>query len=228
MTAASDYYLNGYLRGKLKNHQRLVEILNDLAHVNPREGFRWEQKYQNTLDLRPNVHAYDPCFMDVLMSSSVPTLINDVIGPDLVMVHIQVRRSFPGPSYMDWHRDSYRHGLHTVGNFPPVHKLIFYPLLGLKSEAKLKLVGGSHRRVFDSLQADLKGVHDLPYIEYASSDDEFILFETSILHGVIPDKHELGSIRVIYSFIRRSQYELSLIKQSIHREQVELYTQRIS
>ena len=221
------YYLDGYTFGHLSGHGGLRQVLEDLVYGPPRDGFRWESKYPNTFDLRPNAHAYHPNVMDVLFTSGVPELLSHVVGADMVMFHVQVRRSLRGPSYMDWHRDTYVHGAKAVGNLPPVHKLIWYPTLGLRSTPKLKLSVGSHRRTFGSQREDIDGLKDLPYAEYASSDDQFVLFDTSMMHGVVPDVDDLGSIRIIYSFIRRVQYEDDLSDQPLHREQVEEYTRRL-
>lgn len=225
MSLAERYYFDGYLKGKFIGDSReaLAGVLHELVKSHPKSPYVWEQKYENTLDLRPSAHDYHPSIMQALFDAGVPKLLSDVIAPDLVLMHTQIRRSFPGPSYMDWHRDTYRYKGVVVGNVPPVHKIIFYPKLGDLPEPKLKLAVGSHRQMFDDRDSDMRNFRNLSRVDHWSSDDEFLLFDTSIMHGVIPDEAPQGSIRVIYSFIRENQFEASLADQKLHLEQAELY-----
>lgn len=224
---ASEYYKMGYLIGTFKNPGALTETLVDLHLNNIKTGYTWDQKYANTIDLRPTAHSYHPSILDVLYESSIPELLSDVISPDMTLTHVQIRRSFAGPSYMDWHRDTYVYGEKEVGNFPSVHKIIFYPEIGNATE-KLKLAVGSHRRNADSLNEDLEIVKRSLISSYRSSDTNFLLFDTSMMHAVVPDSAAEGSIRIIYSFMRKNQYLKSLAGQAIHDEQVMLYENRRS
>jgi hypothetical protein len=225
MSRADEYYTNGFVTSRFRDPTNITTVLSALCDPTcDRHPFFWEQKYRNTLDLRPNAHRYDPAILEALLEGGIPALLSDVIAPDMVLVHTQVRLSFPGPSYMDWHRDTYAYGNATrVGNFPSVHKVIFYPLLGRPAQPKLQLRVGSHRRNFDDQDADHRGVVDMPLAIYHSSDDEFILFDTSIMHAVIPEPAGPGSIRVIYSFQRRAQFERTLATNELHAEQVRMY-----
>ena len=222
-----EYYINGYMMGQLTGHAQLLQALHRLMTAPVHSGYTWEQKYPNTFDLRPNAHAYDPCVIDTLFLSGVPALLNELIGPDMVLTHTQIRRSLPGPSYMDWHRDTYVYDGNRVGNFPPAHKVIFYPRFGGAPHPKLKLVPGSHRLAHQSHVADMRIIDGVEHVAYASSDDQFILFDTSMMHGVIPDVERAGSIRIIYSFLRVPQYTTTLACNPLHEEQFELYTRRL-
>lgn len=227
MTSMSQYYNDGFLFGKFEGpvHRRMMTVLGELFSAQMREGFRWEQKYPNTLDLRPNAHQYDQSFIDVLFEAHVPIALDRVVGPDMVLFHTQVRLSFPGPSYMDWHRDSYNYGK-PVGNFPPAHKVIFYPLLeGVTSGSKLHLCKGSHLRHFDNKRDDEACLDSLPIEGLNASYNEFLMFNTSILHAAVADT--APSIRVIYSFLRRRQFEELYADQEIHAEQVRLYEEML-
>lgn len=226
MTLTTQYYNDGYLLGSFKGpwHLRLMESLKGLFEGSLKAGFTWESKYRNTLDLRPNVHMYDPSFVEVLLEARIPELLNRVVGPDLILFHTQVRFSFPGESYMDWHRDSYDYG-QPIGNFPPAHKVIFYPKFdGVSESEKLKLCVGSHNRQFKEPKADkacLAGPYELPRVNYYASPDKFVLFNTALLHGAAADSAK--SIRVIYSFLRKVQFVELYSDDKLHAEQVSLY-----
>lgn len=218
----AEYYIKGFVTGKFKHADGLCRVLADLSEHGPKAGYTWEQKYPGTLDLRPSAHLYDPIILNILVSSSVTSMVSDIVGDDIVMSHVQIRKSFAGPSYMDWHRDSYIHDNKLIGHAPPTHKLIFYPKLTGTSSTKLKISVGSHRLQLDNRDDDIRVVvKRLPEFEYKSSDDEFVFFNTSLLHAAAPEDET--SIRIIYSFIRRCQYESLLAGQEIHDEQVRLY-----
>lgn len=223
------YAIAGCVERKFVDCAPLRALLTDIHSAQSlKHPYTWESKYQNTLDLRPDAHSYDTVILGTLRVNNIPKLLDELLGPDMVLTHTQIRCSRPGPSYMDWHRDTYIHaGLKPVGNFPPAHKLIYYPTLGRQPERKLKMIVGSHRRNFDSLSDDMNGCSGMPRKDYLSSDDSFVIFNTSMLHGVIPDSHQDGSIRIIYSFLRRHQYERSLSDISVHKEQVELYENEV-
>jgi hypothetical protein len=223
---AQAYYLDGYVRGTFKTSPALVQLnatTTKLRAGDLRPGFAWEQKYPHTQDLRPNVYEYDPVFVDVLFESDVPALVKRVTGLDLVLAHIQLRRVFPGTSYMDWHRDTYIYGGAITGNLPPVHKLIFYPATGSAPQPRLRVSPGSHRRMLEDRRRDVAQVGDVAQDTISSSDDGYIIFETSLLHAVVPDTEPVGSIRVIYQFCHDFQLEAyrgSAVLQDAYRSRV--------
>ncbi len=223
---AQAYYLDGYLKGVFRTGPALARLNATMARLHagdPRPGFTWEQKYRHTEDLRPNVHAYDAAFVDVLFESDVPALLKRVSGLDLVLAHIQLRRVFPGKSYMDWHRDTHVYGGAVTGNLPPVHKLIFYPTTGSAPRPRLRVSPGSHRRMLEDRRRDVAQVDDGAQDTITSSDDGYVLFETSLLHAVVPEAEPAGSIRVIYQFCHDFQlgpYRESAVLQDAYRSRI--------
>lgn len=221
------YYKRGFIRGRFvgESLNKLRVTLKDLFEDNVKNGFSWQQKYPGTFDLRPDVHNYDQSFLDVLFEADIPSVLKHTVGSDYVLFHAQVRKSLPGPSYMDWHRDSYVHQGNAVGNFPPAHKIIYYPKFDNDDvDPKLKLAVGSQLRHFDTQAADLatlSGPFALPVETYGSSLDQYVLFNTSILHGVAAENRT--SIRVIYSFMRKIQFLQLYSDQKLHAEQVKMY-----
>ena len=128
------YHSDGFLIMEFKDSENLKKINSIMKDLllsdSPREGFFWESKYQNTLDLRPNIFEYDNVFLDILFENNIPQMMKEFLSPDITLHHISLRKSLKGPSYMPWHRDSYFIDDELVGNLPPAHKIIFYPSFG--------------------------------------------------------------------------------------------------
>ena len=124
---------------------------------------------------------------------------------------------------MDWHRDTHIYGGAITGNLPPVHKLIFYPATGSALQPRLRVSPGSHRRMLEDRARDVAQVDDGAQDTISSSDDGYILFETSLLHAVVPETEPVGSIRVIYQFCHHFQLEPfrdSAVLQDAYRSRV--------
>ena len=195
----------------------LKNALNDIVNENLKDGFSLIEKYTNTKDLRPEAYQYDKSFIDILFENKIPDLIFSLTGKELTLNHVQVRVSTSESSYMPWHRDSYIRDEDVIGCVPPAHKLIFYPVIN-KPEPKLTLVKGSHLCTFQNQKSDqfvLPGcsVYDAEIMkisegyDYVSSSNEFLFFNTGMIHNAIPDQPGSSSIRIIYSFIERFQFE---------------------
>lgn len=202
------YYLRGYAQPAFADdtsHQRLMEVLRDLRKGRLKDGFQWKEKYSGTSDLRPDVLNYDSIFLDMLFANDIPALMRRVIGYDLVLGHIQLRKVEPGTSYMDWHRDTHFYGGKLAGNLPPVHKIIFYPSFEESSTPTLLVCPGSHRRMFSSKLRDILQIRQYGSQVVKTSNTQFLLFDTSLLHAVIPHTHARGAFRLMYSFYHRFQ-----------------------
>src|SRR3989344_5273299 len=125
------YYDQGFLRKEFilnKNLEKIQQIVKDIGKGQIKPGFYLEEKYRLSKDLRPSVLDYDDAFLNILADNQIPKLWENLTGIAPVLSHIQLRVSFPGKSYMDWHRDTYKYKGVVVGNVPPVHKIIYYPL----------------------------------------------------------------------------------------------------
>jgi len=233
MTNKAEYLLNGFIKNTFKETEcfnsmvRSLRILNDSDELS--DKFFWDSKYKNTLDLRPNVYDFSESFIKVLIENEILETLVKFTSLDLVLSHIQIRKSFASSSYMDWHRDSYYINDEAVGNNPPVHKLIFYPSFENEAKPKLKILAGSHacrwnyQKDGDMLAPGLSHFDAqisklLPEVQYDSSINEFIIFDTSLLHGVIPDDKDSHSVRVIYSFVTRDQFIEKYSQKSHHSE----------
>lgn len=192
-----------------------------------KQGFVWKSKYPNTEDLRPNVFDYDSVFLDFLFASNFHKTVNRLSQRELILSHIQIRKSHPGPSYMSWHRDSYMY-THLVGNAPSAHKIIYYPLLDREKEERLEIAVGSSVCGFSYNQnLDRQVLNILPKIKVDSSKTTALFFDTRAFHSVIPDISQEGSIRVIYSFVTEDQYRDYYADDPLHSASYKLYTERL-
>lgn len=191
-------------------HRELKEIRDG----NLKEGFSLNQKYSSTLDLRPNVIDYSKDFLGVLRKNDIKNLIRSRTLRDLTLYHVQVRTAEATFSYMDWHRDTYFDGERRVGMTPPGLKIIYYPTFIEEPEARLLVAEGSHRTMIDNRAEDVKLINMLPRRQILAKNDQALLFDTSMLHAVVPDKPGQNSIRVIYSFVAKEQ--LPTDSESLH------------
>lgn len=187
------------------NPLNLQASLKEILTGNVREGFKLEQKYSSTLDLRPNVIDYSEDFLGVLKQNNIKSFLRSRTFRDLTLYHIQVRTAEATFSYMDWHRDTYFDGERRVGMTPPGIKIIYYPTFGEEHEARLLVAEGSHRTMIDNRVEDMKLINMLPRRQLLAKNDQALLFDTSILHAVVPDRPGHNSIRVIYSFVAKEQ-----------------------
>lgn len=203
------YHLDGFGIGTFADNPdrtKLLTLIRDIHAGNVKAGFDLQQKYKMSSDLKPNVHTYDPVFVDILFSNNIPNILKDVTGKDLYLAHVQLRISYPeGGSYMSWHRDTHVYGGKVVGNIPPVHKIIFYPTVDGVSDARLKVAPGSHRFVFGNKIIDFISALLGKKKTIFASDSEYLLFNTELFHHVVPEHNAKGSFRLIYSFCEKDQ-----------------------
>lgn len=224
---ASQYHLDGFGIGTFADNAdrtKLLSIIRDIHAGNVRPGFEMQQKYKMSSDLRPKVYTYDPAFVDILFSNNIPSVLKSVTGKDLFLAHIQLRVSYPeGGSYMSWHRDTHVYGGQIVGNIPPVHKIIFYPTVDGVTDARLKVVPGSHRFVFGNRVMDFLSALFGKKKTILASDSEYLLFNTELFHHVVPEHNQKGSFRLIYSFCEKEQLQ----NYATEGELIEMYQKRM-
>lgn len=204
MKAYESFYRNGF---EIFNFDAsgLNDVLKNILSKNLKPGFSLQQKYSSTLDLRPTAIDYDSCFLDVLKKNDAKNLIRSRTLKDLTLYHIQVRTSSCTTSYMDWHRDTYYDLGKKIGMTPPGCKIIYYPKFDENSSPRLQVIPTSQRLMIDNRNEDLKFASHLPKTTIFTSNNQALLFDTSLLHAVVPDKPEETSIRLIYSFVAKEQ-----------------------
>lgn len=216
MRPSEEMYINGYIRSKFDKNQTLDKLLSTLNECyqgkDLKDGFEFKTKYPNTFDLRPTVYEYDDVFVDILIDNHIDQLLHEATQKDLCLTHIQLRKAMQGHSYMDWHRDTYFNNGKLIGPLPPSYKIIFYPLHGRNPEPRLKILKGSAKcmnlSTMPNINLDQELLRLMQTDIFNSSDDEFILFDTSSMHGALVEEDEKGSFRLIYTFTPREQFTL--------------------
>lgn len=218
------YFKNGIASYKYKNTEVFSRFYKTLESLYHHEGeadsdFHWISKYQNTLDLRPTAFQYDESLIDILFDNDIPEIMANLIGEDITLSHVQIRKSSAGPGYMPWHRDTYFIDDRVVGQIPPTHKLIYYPKFdGMIDETKLCFVEGTHNCLFTNQPSSsflMPGFteHDRQIAQMFNirnlkpSNREFIIFNTAMIHGTQEEKCPMGSLRIIYSFNKKCQFD---------------------
>jgi len=218
------FYTNGFelLQMKGQGHrtaQNLVEVLRPLwaSETSLSNGFTWEKRLPHVHHMRPSVYNYHSAFLNLLWDNNIPKKLHQLTGRDLRLYHIQVVKQFPGPPHQDWHRDAYQYAEKPiVGAFPAAVKVNFYPVFD-KPEPRLKYVRGSHRCMANDARFDamLIGKYENEVLE--SSNDQLLIFESSMLHAVCADAKPEGSIRVMYSFAQEHEYQKRYADKEHHR-----------
>jgi hypothetical protein len=214
---------NGYYLGEFKDTDSLRDLKSSLQEISDnkvKDTHFLESKYRSTKDLRPNAFDYSSSILKVIFDNDIDQYIDQITQRDMLLGHVQIRSSDAGNSYMPWHRDVYATRDRNVGMYPPAVKLIYY-LDQENSEKKIELLEGSHRISLNHMQESeyiLPGFSKFdnqlfsicPKIDYANIGNNFLLFDTSILHSVSDTKS--NSIRIIYSFATEYQIEKTFKK----------------
>jgi hypothetical protein len=209
---AKIFYLNNYDLGFFDTHtstyKKYMNSLKDIYDENLKDEFFFQEKYPYSKDLRPKASDYDDSFIDILFENGIDRYLSDVIGVNMQLSHIQARLAYPYPdgksSSQMWHRDSYVYDGNFVGYFPPPVKLIFYPRFDNDAEPVLACVPNSSLTMRYSREQDMSQIVDDRVQTIHNSNDQFIIFNTSMLHSTLPVREK--NLRIIYIF----NYEHSL------------------
>jgi len=226
MKKYEEYYVKGFSKlniANAKSKNRLNNILSDILEDKLEKDFFLKSKYPGSYDLRPSVIDYDSAFMEILKDINVKQILSETTLKDLKLFHIQVRVVDSAYSYMDWHRDTYFYDNKKSGNFPPGHKIIYYPNFGSSRRRRLKLLEGSNKTMLYDQKNDYQLLNYLPTAMIYDNDDEMLLFDVSSMHGVIPEEKGEKSIRVIYNFLTKAQILDSLSDDELHMRTMEEY-----
>ena len=219
MKSFEDFYAKGYEVFKFDSCN-LNSVIQTMTNSPLKEGFQFSSKYSKTADLRPNVIDYDPIFMEVLKKNQIKKLIRSATLRDLTLFHVQLRLTNSQESYMDWHRDTYFDHSRRIGMAPPGVKIIYYPQMGHKNSKRLLIAEGTHRKMKDVVAEDLKQLDASKIASIEANDNEATLFDTSILHSVVPDEIGTFSFRLIYSFVAPEQIKDD---QTLHLKTSKMY-----
>ena len=244
MSYSKDFYRDGFVNISLLEDDCLSKLhstINDMNSKNISKGFLWEQKYQLTQDFRPTVFEYSSIFLDILFKNNIPKIVNDATQKQLFLAHIQLRRVFPGPSYMNWHRDTYYQNSDIVGTSPPGYKIIFFPEEVEENRSPcISVVKGSHlcqnpqqldtdmiMPGFSSFDQQILRSNTFENITLKSSYNDFTFFNTSMLHAAEASTNPNGQLRLIYVFVPEEQFKEKFESKPHHKNLNKIYQERL-
>jgi hypothetical protein len=244
MSYSKDLYCNGFINlsfSKEDSIKKLHSTINNMNSENIKEDFFWESKYPNTQDFRPTVFEYDEVFLDVLFDNNIHKIINSATQKQLFLTHIQLRRVFPGPSYMNWHRDTYYKNREIVGSSPPGYKIIFFPEEDSeKCTPCLRVVKGSNNCQnpsqsdsdmvmpgFSMFDQQILRSDTFENISLESSYKRCMFFNTSMLHAAEPSNNVSGQLRLIYVFVPEEQFNERYADKDHHANLYKKYQEKL-
>lgn len=199
-----NFFKNGICEIDFKSNE-LDSVLKEILEGRLKEGYSLETKYSGTYDLRPDVIGYNEVFWKALIDNDIKNVVRNHTLKNYSLFHVQVRVVENGKSYMDWHRDTYYTQGSPAGKTPSGVKIIYYPKFDEKTEDRLLYLVGSNRILFPTSEYDRELFKILSAAKISSSNEKAILFDTSGLHSVVPEKEGKKSIRLIYNFLDEYQ-----------------------
>jgi hypothetical protein len=242
MSLSKELYCNGYVNLSLRDSKNLQLLHRTISEINSKDikgDFCWEEKYQNTQDLRPSVFEYNDIFISILFENNIPKIINDATQKQLLLTHVQLRRVLPGPSYMNWHRDTHFSSGDIVSVCPPAYKIIFFPDIEDSGEECLRLAASSHLCMnpaqrerdfinpgFSIFDKQLLSSNNFDIISAKKSKSKMLFFDTSCLHAALPSHDEDGSLRLIYLFMPKEQFDERYASKAHHFNLNKIYQEK--
>lgn len=207
----AQYYFDGFSKIPLSETPFFQGLLNELrklhySEISGHEDF--SKSYDNTYDLQSQADL-NARLVELLFDQGIPEAVSSLTGREYVLGDLVLRKSLAKKSYMPWHRDTYldRQG-RVVGRTPPLVKVIIYPQLEAARSHELSVLRGTSKRVFRSHIIDKLQRVFTKQTKIFQSNQECIMFDSSILHSAIHSgARENGSFRIIYNFCDQSQID---------------------
>ncbi len=188
-----DFFEKGFLIIDFEKNNLLDNLIffisDEVAKFNRGEREKWKQTFLGAYDM-----TNDSLFFDFIKKNNLNKIVNKISNQEYVLADAKLRMWTPRAPYLNWHRDTYieKDG-NVIGKIPPDINLFFYPKLNYKISPQLYLIERSHRQVFTSeLIKNLQIIFGKRIIKY-NDDSSFILFNSSILHGLPNNKNFLPS-----------------------------------
>tara|TARA_B100000963_G_C22576531_1_gene648714 strand:+ start:777 stop:1568 length:792 start_codon:yes stop_codon:yes gene_type:complete len=182
--ARFDFYQKGYLIIPFYNSLYMKEFIDFLSkEVN--KFFlgnlnNWVRTYDGSYDI-----TFDNKFVELIKENNLDNLVCSLTNKDYFLADAKLRMWCPGKRYQRWHRDTYfENDIKLIGRTPPNINIFFYPRLNKESTVQLHLIERSQRRDFDNKVFDFIQSFFGKKVSITSSDENFIIFDSSILHGL--------------------------------------------
>lgn len=185
------FYENGFLILYFSNKSSLNTLLNfiskEVEKFNKGERLYWKQTFLGAFDM-----TNDGLFIDFIKRNKLENIINQISNQEYVLADAKLRMWTPRSPYLNWHRDtSIEKNRKVIGKIPPDINIFFYPKLNYKISPQLHLIEKSHKQVFSNKLINNLQILFGKRITKFSDDKSFILFDSSILHGLPKNKNYL-------------------------------------
>ena len=158
----------------------LYFISTEVEKFNRGERSNWKQTFLGAFDI-----TNDDLFLDFIKSNKLKNIVNKISNQEYVLADAKLRMWTPRAPYLGWHRDtSIDKNGKILGKIPPDINVFFYPKLSYKISPQLHLIEKSHRQVFTNKLINNLQILFGKKITKFNDDKSFILFDSSILHGL--------------------------------------------
>lgn len=207
----SDFYRMGFVNVDFEQSvslKKLDVLLKDISKKDIVGHPNFIERYPDTFDYDKTGIEVVEILVDFILDQGILEIISDIQGVDYYLGDLALRKTFSRASYMNWHRDTYfdRHE-RQIGRIPSLIKLIYYPKYDGNVAWQLKVIPGSHRRIFSRPAFDkLQPFLFFPQKVFPSNSSA-VLFDSSIQHAAAPGDSLRGSLRLIYNFCVKSQLD---------------------
>ena len=203
------FYFDGFARVKVSHNSEYHEwrsLVTELDALDLDGEVFFEKSYKQTFDLIKADDRYTNTILNFVKNSNLLKTVSDLTCGTYVLGDFTLRKTYSKQSYMDWHRDTYfNFDGKLIGRVPPLIKIILYPTVNSKSVPCLKVIPGSHRRVFQNRFLDRCQSFFVSNDVFYSNDDEAIVFDSSIMHSASRSVLNNGAFRLIFNFCHSSQ-----------------------
>ncbi len=228
---AIEFYNKGYIVLPFKKTptlERFQSLLRELRDGKLRkDGYGWEvnKSYREQCkDFRPDIYTYDPVLLELFKDQHLHEIIGEITGlRDHCMAFIKLRWNLPGKAYTFWHRDTNYYKGKIKGATPSLIGLNYYPSLGDESEHVLSMWPGSHHASPKYQFIDWFKVKFWPAEKVFTSDDHYVLFDTAVVHDLMPPKSPNGCLRIITQYVREFQLDMHGWREDLH----EMYKEKV-
>ena len=179
-----EYFEKGYLILDFGNKSSLDNLLffisTEVEKFNRGERSNWKQTFLGAFDI-----TNDELFVDFIKRNEIENTVNKISNQEYVLADAKLRMWTPKAPYLSWHRDtSIDKNGKINGKIPPDINVFFYPKLNYKIVPQLHLIEKSHKQVFtNKLIKNLQILFGKRITKF-NDDKSFILFDSSILHGL--------------------------------------------
>ncbi len=209
-----DFYNNGFIVRKFVDtpiFRNFKSMLTELRDGSVRDGYAWSinKSYRERCqDFKPDIYTYNTCLLDLWKDQNIHEIVGEITGQrDHFLGFVKLRWNLQGKAYTSWHRDTNYYNGKIKGATPSLIGLNYYPSLGEVTEKVLQVWPGSHHRMSRYQCIDRMAVFFGKREDVYTNDETFLLFDTAVIHKLMPIHSKRGSLRIISQYSREFQLE---------------------